>query len=381
MVRLQTILGRIRELKALKIKNIALNFITLTVAMLFNSCGTEPPSPDDNNNPYLEYEWTIDTLKNPNGYGVVPWSIWGSSPQSIWIAGFNLAGQSELFSWNGIIWKRLTPDLGFNYDLSAIIGFDQNDVYIAGYKILVDTVQHSESIILHYNGRNWQQESIPIKGDALLFISGMSSNIWACGNNGALYYKTSGNWVKVSFDERKYLGLLSELPDLGPIYVAPNGEVFLMNKYYNYKTYNDTAMLYFSKYSNGTWTDLDSCRLVNVDGIPMGYKFGNMAMFGVNENEIYSTGDAIYKFDGIDWLPQYWEDYSYKDIKGTLMNKIFSVGRHGTISYHYNNRWLRIPDFSSKIVDFYSVMPFEDEIFIGAYQLGIGYVVHGKLKK
>src|SRR3989339_1164280 len=353
--------------------------ITITITTLYFGCSTEPPPPDDNNNQYLEYEWTVDTLKNPNGYGVVPWSMWGSSPQSVWVAGFNLAGQGELFHWNGIKWARITPDLGFNYDLSAITGFAENDVYIAGYKIIIDTVQHSESIILHYNGSNWQQESIPLKGDALLFISGKnSSNIWTCGNNGSLYNKTSGNWVKVSFEERKYLGLLSEPPDLGPIYVAPNGEVFLMNKYYNYKVYGDTAMFYFSKYSNGIWQDLDSCRLVNIDGIATGYKFGNRAMFGVNENEIYSTGNAIYKYNGMDWTPVYWNDYPHKDIKGTPTNKIIDVGEHGSISYFHNNVWSRIPDFSNKIVDFYSIMPFEDEIFIGAYELGVGYAVRGK---
>jgi len=64
------------------------------------SCDTtEPPPPNGNNN--LEYNWEIDTLKNANGYGVVPWACWGSSPQSVWIVGFNLAGQGEIFKWDG----------------------------------------------------------------------------------------------------------------------------------------------------------------------------------------------------------------------------------------------------------------------------------------
>ena len=57
------------------------------------------------------------------------------------------------------------------------------------------------------------------------------------------------------------------------------------------------------------------------------------------------------------------------------------MGEHGTIRYFDGSIWKRIGDYSSYIVDFYSVMPFEDEIFIGAYQLGVGYVVHGTLKK
>lgn len=365
-------------------KNIVL-ILAITFAALFFSCSTEPPPPDDNNNQHLEYEWVVDTLKNPNGYGVVPWSMWGSSDSSVWIAGFNLAGQGELFHWDGKQWNRVTPDLGFNYDLSSIIGFAENDIYMAGYKTIIDTVQHSESIILHYNGSSWQQETITLKGDALLFISGKnSSNIWACGDNGSLYNKTGGNWVKMPFDERKYLGSLSEAPDLGPIYVAPNGEVFIMNKYYDYKVYGDTAMFYFSKYSNGYWQDLDSCRLINIDGIPTGYRFGDRAIWGVSENEIYSvsTWEGLFRFDGVGWFLTAWESrYEYKDVKGTSNNKIFVVGEHGTIKYSEGNSWLYVPDFRNKIVDFYSVMPFENKLFIGAYELGVGYVVRGKLKK
>lgn len=145
-------------------KKSVLTELTLLI-LLSASCNTTEP-PIENNNQYLKYEWTIDTLKNPNGYGVVPWSMWGSSPQSVWIAGFNLAWQGELFHWDGKLLTRATPDLGFNYDLSSVIGFAENDIYIAGYKIIIDTVLHSESIILHYNGSIWQQEPIPIKGGA-----------------------------------------------------------------------------------------------------------------------------------------------------------------------------------------------------------------------
>ncbi|MCF8242650.1 MAG: hypothetical protein K9J16_14825 [Melioribacteraceae bacterium] len=360
-------------------------FLLITFAaslLLFTalSCDTtEPPPPIDDQ--YLEYEWTIDTLKNPNDYGVVPWSIWGSSPQSVWIAGFNLAGQGEIFHWDGVGWDRVTPDLGFNYEVLAVFGFSENDVYAAGSRIIIDTVLHTQSLVLHYDGTTWQRENLPV-GSGLKFIHGRNSNdVWACGIEGALYHKTGNQWSKIPFSEKKYLGLLSESPDLGPIYATPNGQVFLMNEYYNPKAYGDTAMFYFSKYSNGKWTDLDSCKLVNVDGIPRGYKFGNKAMWGVTENEIYSAGDAVYRYDGNNWSPVTWDDYSYLDLKITANERIFTVGWHGTIRYFNRNNWLRIPDFSSKIVDFYSIMPFEDEIFIGAYQLGIGYVVRGKLKK
>jgi len=255
-------------------------------------------------------------------------------------------------------------------------------VYAAGSKLIVDTVLHTEALILKYNGISWQTENLPL-GSGLKFIQGRNSgDIWACGYYGTIYRKINNQWLKLPFDEREYLGLMSVSPSLGPLYMALNGEVFLMNEYYNYKAYQDTAMFYFSKYSNNIWQDLDSCRLVNIDGIPTGFTFGNKAMYGVNENEIYSVGNrGLFKFNGNNWILTTWDDYLYRDIKGTQENRMFVVGDHGTIRYSDGSSWIRIGDYSSYIVDFYSVMPFKDEIFIGAYQLGVGYVVHGRVKK
>ncbi|MBZ0181526.1 MAG: hypothetical protein K8F60_03655 [Melioribacteraceae bacterium] len=355
--------------------------IFILITIIFYSCDTadSPPPLDDETT--FEFTWTVDTLKNPNGYGVVPWSTWGSSSQSVWVAGFNLANQGEIFHYNGNTWERVTPDLGFNYQVTSVFGFSENDVYIAGAKLIIDSVLHGENLLLHYDGVSFQEINLP-KGNGLLYIHGRNTNdIWTCGYYGSLYHKTGTQWVKVSFDEREYLGLLSETPDLGPIYVAPNGEVFIMNEYYDYKVYGDTAMFYFSKYSNSSWKDLDSCRMVNIDGIRTGYTFGNKSVWGYNEYEIYSAGNAVYNFNGNSWVPATWDDYPYRDIKGTLSNKIFVVGEHGTLRYYNGNDWIRVRKYSNTIVDFYSVMPFEDEIFIGAYQLGEGYVVRGKVIK
>jgi hypothetical protein len=112
----------------------------------------------------------------------------------------------------------------------------------------------------------------------------------------------------------------------------------------------------------------------------VGYTFGNKAMWGIHGSDIYSAGDAVYNFNGNNWQPATWDDHPYRDIKGTLSNKVFVVGNHGTLRYYNGIDWIRVAKYSNTIVDFYSVMPFEDEIFIGAFQLGDGYVVRGKVK-
>lgn len=352
----------------MKIKQMII-FVLIIILISLHCDTTEPPPGDDLT---FEYDWQVDTLFNPNGYGVVPWAMWGSSLTDIWSVGFNLSGQGEMFHYDGVEWKRVTPDLGFNYELATVFGFSENEIYAVGSKLIVDTMLHSENLILKYNGISWQRENMPL-GSGLLYIHGQKPNdMWACGYYGTLYHKTGNAWQKMHINE-KY--------DLGPIWVSSNGEVFMMNEYYNYPVTADTAMFYFSRYNFSTWSILDSCRLVNIDGIPTGYKFGEKGMIGISENRIYSAGSGLFKFNGNIWQVEAWDDYDYKDLKCNNEEVFFAVGGHGTIRYLLNNQWKRIGDYSRYDVDFYSVMPFEKEIFIGAYSGGNGYIVHGTLKK
>lgn len=345
---------------------LCLTILLIVIAMGLYSCKWPTDSLVDYNKKYV---WTIDTLY---GNGAVPWSIWGNSPQNVWAVGFNYYGLGEIFHYTGKSWERVTPNLGFNYELISVLGFSDNDIYVAGSKLVIDTALHSHSLILHYNGSGWSIENIP-DGGGLRFMHGRNANdIWACGINGALYHKSATTWTKIPF---------SKDLNLGPIFESPTGEVYLMSEYYNYPITGDTAMFYFSKYTSNAWTILDSCRLVNIDGIPTGYKFGNNAMWGGSANEIYSIGDAVYKFDGNKWegLGGY-GGYFLKDIKGTSRNNIYLVGEHGTIGYYNGSNWSGITEYSKYLVDFYSIMPFEKEFFIGAYAGGTGMIIHGKIK-
>ena len=159
----------------LLLKLLTLVFVTLWIL----SCdSTEPIIPVTPSS--LEYNWEVDTLFNPHGYGVVPWSMWGSSPTDVWAVGFNLAGQGEMFHYDGNFWKRVTPDLGFNYELLSIYGIGTEVVYAVGSEIVIDTTLHTKSLIIKYNGTSWQTENI-IKGSGLTFLHGTdANNSWAC---------------------------------------------------------------------------------------------------------------------------------------------------------------------------------------------------------
>jgi hypothetical protein len=354
-------------------------FILLPLIITIHSCKDDPITPPPINEK-LKYEWVVDTLFNPNGYGVIPQSMWGSSDSNIWIAGWNLAWQGEIFHYNGTKWIRKTPLLGFNYELKNIFGFSENNIYAVGSKRLYDRF---ESLILHYNGIDWQVEDTPYS-HPINFIHGQSpDDMWACGTLGLLLHKTGGKWEKVDFSIREYLGPLSVNPNLGPIYVSPNGEVFLMSKYQNSWIVEDTAKFYFSKFNTFKgWQDIDSSILIINNGKPRNYKFGDKAMWGISEQEIYSAGrGGVYRFDGNSWELKGWSSYFYNDAKGISGSRVFAVGDRGVLQYGGNDRWQAIQDYYEYLVNFLCIMPFQDKIFIGAEAFGQGYVLKGKLKQ
>jgi hypothetical protein len=345
---------------------------SISILVIFNSC-KDPNNPVGASDPKVKYVWTVDTLLNPHGYGVVPKAIWGSSPSDVWVVGFNLANQGEIFHYDGVKWSRITPDLGFNYELSGAIGFGPNSVYISGFKIIIDSVMTLKSIIIHYTSpTSWQLENIE-DGGSLEYIHGTSeNNIWACGYYGTLYHKVN-SWVKVPYDKKL---------KLGPICTMPDGKLFMVSEYSDYPKTGDTILEYFSKFDYNSWKNLDSSRLIIVDGYPQGYKFGDLALWGASENEMYSSGMGLYEYNGTKWaglggLGPYGS--FIRDIKGTSQSNIYAVADHGNIIHFDGSNWNAIRGFDTYIVNFYSVMPFDNDVFIGAYESGMGFVVRGKI--
>jgi hypothetical protein len=160
-----------------------------------------------------------------------------------------------------------------------------------------------------------------------------------------------------------------------------DGKTFMMSYYYEQPITGDSAMLYFSKYDFNGWKDLDSSKLTpGSDGFLDGYKFGNLAMWGSSENEMYSSYMALYKYDGSKWMGLGGIGYGHliRGIKGYSKNGLFYVGDHGWIGYYDGNKWGQITEYNQYIVQLYDVMPFDDDVFITAIDHGMGFIVHGR---
>lgn len=348
----------------------ALFFIVIFFCMIMGinckddePCPTCPPTVNDS----LNYEWQIDTLRNPYGYGVVIKSLWGIDESSVWAVGYNLAGQEEIFHYSNNKWSRVTPDLGYNYELLCIYGFSENNIYAVGSKIVVvDSMFAAKSLILHYDGLNWTEEKI-VEGRSLYSIHGSSqNNIWASGFKGTLYHNSGNGWNKVLLDTNE---------EFRSIFVFQNNKAVTVGESTS-PDYSAERNLYV--YENSQWKIIDSAKFKYVNGYPTGVNFGDKAIYGNSETDFYTLGwFGVSQYVGGKWVTVAVEDYICNDMKALDANNIFVVGNHGLIHVFKNGKWRWITDYDRYLVDFYAVLPFQNSLFIAAFSSGQGYILRG----
>lgn len=351
---------------------VALFFICpLLFASLSCSVPTKPPT--DNGNIKKEYRWTETKLIQPQGKGVVPTAIWGSDTNDVWAVGWNDSHQGEIFHYDGNEWENVTPSIPLNDEYMDVFGFGKNDVYVAGdsYWLQPNNILLS-SLILHYNGINWSVVLNDSTGQGYLWkIHGNSkNNIWAVGGNGSIYHFNGAEWKRKPF--------LDSL-DIYSVYSLPTGQMYFINEYYNYPLTEGWAMLYFSEYFNDTWVNRDSCKLDIIKGEKTNYKFGYKAMWGVDNSKLISVGPWYWSYNSYAWKLNFSARYQLNDIKGNSWHDIYAVGDHGTIKYFNGSEWYGIGKYSSTIVDFKAVMPFEKIVYILGYYQGDTWIIKGEI--
>jgi hypothetical protein len=128
-----------------KVLNINI-LIILVILLSFQSCKS-PTAPKIYNTPpgSRNYTWVMDTLKIPDGTGIYPSRIWGSSAQDVWAVGDAYLNELCIWHFDGTSWKT-TPANQY-IDPRGIFGFGKNDVWIAS----------TDGAFWHYTGTTWSK--------------------------------------------------------------------------------------------------------------------------------------------------------------------------------------------------------------------------------
>jgi hypothetical protein len=300
-------------------------------------------------------------------------SIWGNSSTDIWVVGDNENLSANIFHYDGARWSPFPAISGRPYRVSyaSVFGFSANNVYAVGlrgyYNPRPGVLYEDSSFIAHFNGTSWNVESVP-PGRGLLRVWGSSpNNIWAAGDYGTLLHFDGQAWTKVPFDS---------LQSIGPIFGTGSGNTFCISSLYDFATNPDTAYYYFNEYAGNQWYRRTTMAVTND---LTAYGFGHYGLWGTSPNRLYSFGNKLYMWNGLNWEFMFGDSYILYDMRGSSDTNIFLVGDHGMI-YHFDGiHWTQLKEYRSTIVTFVSVVVFESEVFILANYGNRSYVVHGRL--
>ena len=167
---------------------LCLSLLTLTCRKSSPVEPAEPPPKDPRT-----YTWTVDTLSHPGSYQTEMLDIWGSSSTDVYTVGHNDQNSGLIWHFNGSGWSdiKLSTSQGGSIpgriDLRAIQGFSSNDIWAVGMRIHQVSFSPPEkfldsSLILHFDGVNWNEVRLPFSADMLWCIWGQSSSdLWMGG--------------------------------------------------------------------------------------------------------------------------------------------------------------------------------------------------------
>jgi hypothetical protein len=220
--------------------------IFIALAVISCSCdSTEPPITVDPPG-RRDYKWTRDTLRADDFGFISFYSIWGNSPNDVWVIGNAATYVNKIWHYDGKDWHNYLLDEFV--EPTRMHGISSNELWMVT----------ANSNIWKYDGHKWFKHTtiVPAEYKRILFedIFGYKNNIYAVGiaekengdYTGVIVHFDGIKWVvlntpkikeyfmRIRFLEGKdilILGLAYEEPiEPGRLYKFVNGEINLVVK-------------------------------------------------------------------------------------------------------------------------------------------------------
>lgn len=179
-------------------ERVLVSYISFLIFITFSSCSLFHTDDDGKASP-RDYDWTIDTLAYDGQLQTKLESIWGGTSNDVYAVGHCSTLEGTMWHFNGNEWQPviLSTLLGGkipgNFTLRGVFGIN-NQIYAAGRQ----TIYHNDidsSIVLYYNGSDWQQIA-KLDGYSAYEIYGVSENdLWVGCTYGNLYHFNGENWI------------------------------------------------------------------------------------------------------------------------------------------------------------------------------------------
>jgi hypothetical protein len=141
-------------------------FILVIIFILISlQCDTTEPPVDDLPPGRRDYVWTIDTISS-GSFQTYLTSIWGSSPNDVWICGFDSDRSKSIMHFDGQKWSpaQNIPLQSFAISPNIVSGVDVNYFIIAGGSKYLNPqpppVYYDSALIMRYINGSWNVTSI-----------------------------------------------------------------------------------------------------------------------------------------------------------------------------------------------------------------------------
>jgi hypothetical protein len=341
-------------------KNISYFFLFSGIISILTlpSCDTTEVPPVKPFKDPRTYTWTIDTLIN--SFQTDLRRIWANAPNDVYIGGHNASSLSPgaLWHFDGIIWKPVELPVA-TFDVNGIFGFSSSDVWAVG-ETATDV-----SLILHYDGKSWQNYS-NTTGKALRCIWGSNlKNIWAGGANSLFHYDGS-NWNKFPFF------IPSQGVQLGSMNGLSASDIYMVGYRNDVIQPIDTSFYYLYHYNGSQWSVVDSNYITNDN-----YRWNFGVIIKTIGGELYSASDRLYKKEANGWKIIN-DDQLVFSLGGSGANNVFCATTTGTL-YHFNGTdWQIIVVKGGFQLPIYDIWTDGTEAFMIASDSRQSYVIHGK---
>jgi len=343
--------------------------IQLTVILTSLSCNKPPTESDDkiiNVEPgRRDYEWMVDTLNMTMNWIT---SIWGASPDNIWVTGGGGEYSENLYHFDGSNWTNKTGEFISNSSGgNSLFGFSADDIWMG--------CDYGE--IWHYNGEHWSlnftfHQTEEYYYDILDIWGTSPSDVYACG---CLIYKNMETFKTVGF-VLKYDGhSWTEI-------VRSD----FITQFLRVRKANNTVFI-FSYEMAQTDTDIDSISFYRIDNNQLKQIYSNATnkinwgSFNIINNELYVLIDKdVYVYNN-ELIKVFTVDQPNLNryITGRNAKDIFLSMYDGIM--HYNGTDFQYLYICPKYISIRGSVIFENDVFFIAYTKNSGrnLVIHGKL--
>jgi hypothetical protein len=333
--------------------------VTFILIIILNSlrCDTTEPSGDDIQPGNRNYVWSIDTLNIPF---TILTSIWGNSPNDLWLIGPGGDLNKTIYHFNGTAWSN--DGISRPISPKAIFGFSSNDIWIGG----------REGRIWHYVN-TWKEDTIfSISGYSTIGIEYLwgdsPSTLIATGyadslgtNKGILLKYNGSKWNHINVPDVPYSLVKIQRENIS------NQNYFVLG--FKYEAFFDDTLIVFE--FNGS----------NLKPIMSGSAVG---FEKIRDEMIFVSNKSLYKYSGTNLIK--FKDISEFNFLGLILgrnNKDIFLGMEDGIAHFNGNDVKYLIHFDNAHVNLTGATIFEEDIVFLAYDFNsqVNLVFRGKVKK